>query len=90
MEEVRHMAALSRLVLSEAEEETFREQFSQILAHMDCLAQVDTTGVEPLYSPIPEDATTRQDVAHNERTREQILANAPETNGEAFVVPRIV
>lgn len=90
VEEVRHMAALSRLAVSEEEERLFARQFGGILAHMDILSRVDTEGVEPLYSPIAHAAPTREDEAVNRRTRAEILANAPETDGEYFVVPRIV
>lgn len=89
-EEVRHMAALSRLAVTEEEERLFARQFGDILAHMALLSKVDTEGVEPLYSPHAHAAATRPDEALNRRTRAEILANAPETDGEYFVVPRIV
>ena len=89
-EEVRHMAALSRLAVTEEEERLFARQFGDILAHMDLLSRVETDGVEPLYSPLAHAAATRPDEAVNRRSRAEILANAPETDGEYFVVPRIV
>lgn len=89
-EEVRHMAALSRLAVTEEEERLFARQFGEILGHMDRLSRVDTEGVEPLYSPLAHAAATRPDEAANRRERAEILANAPETDGEYFVVPRIV
>ncbi|MBD5558610.1 MAG: Asp-tRNA(Asn)/Glu-tRNA(Gln) amidotransferase subunit GatC [Desulfovibrio sp.] len=90
LEEVRHMAALSRLVVTEEEERLFARQFGDILAHMALLSKVDTEGVEPLYSPLAHAAATRPDEAANLRTRKEVLANAPETDGEYFIVPRIV
>lgn len=89
-EEVRHMAALSRLAVTEEEERLFGRQFGDILAHMALLSSVDTDGVEPLYSPHAHAAATRPDEAVNRRTRAEVLANAPATDGEYFVVPRIV
>ena len=89
-EEVRHMAALSRLAVTEEEERLFARQFGDILAHMALLSKVDTEGVEPLYSPLAHAAATRPDEAANLCTRAEILANAPETDGEYFIVPRIV
>lgn len=89
-EEVRHMAALSRLAVTQEEECLFARQFGGILAHMDILSRVNTEGIEPLYSPLAHAAQTRKDEAVNRRTRAQVLANAPETDGEYFVVPRIV
>ena len=90
IEEVRHMAALSRLAVTEEEERLFARQFGNILAHMALLSSVDTEGVEPLYSPLAHAAATRPDEAANLRTRAEVLANAPETDGEYFIVPRIV
>ncbi|MBD5646702.1 MAG: Asp-tRNA(Asn)/Glu-tRNA(Gln) amidotransferase subunit GatC [Desulfovibrio sp.] len=90
IEEVRHMAALSRLAVTEEEERLFARQFGNILAHMALLSSVDTEGVEPLYSPLAHAAATRPDEGANLRTRAEVLANAPETDGEYFIVPRIV
>lgn len=89
-EEVRHMAELSRLAVTEEEERLFARQFGGILAHMDLLSRVDTEGVEPLYSPLVHAAATRPDEAARLRTRAEVLANSPEPNTEYFVVPRIV
>ena len=61
-----------------------------ILAYMDVLAQVDTSDVEPLYSPAQHPGPQREDVAARKRERSEVLANAPEADGEYFIVPRIV
>ena len=90
IEEVRHMARLSRLILSEDEERLLSVQFGGIIGHMDILNRVNTCGVEPLYSPAAHEAMHRADEALNIRKREEILANATETDGEYFIVPRIV
>lgn len=88
--DVRHMAKLSRLGITEDEEKIFAGQFSQILGHMKILEMVDTTGVTPMYSTCPESAQTREDIATNRRSANEILANAPETDGQYFIVPRII
>lgn len=90
IDEVRYMARLSRLILSEDEEKLLAGQFGQIIGHMDFLNSVDTTAVEPLYSPAMHKSMNREDESRNIRTREEILANAPKTDGKYFVVPRIV
>lgn len=90
LEDVRHMAKLSMLEIDAEEEKLFARQFANILAHMEILRAVDTTNVEPLYSPNAGACPTRADVADNKRRRGEILANAPETDGEYFIVPRIV
>jgi Molecular chaperone len=57
---------------------------------MDVLARVDTNEVEPLYSPAQHPGPLREDVAARKRERTEVLANAPEADGEYFIVPRIV
>lgn len=89
-EEVLHMASLSRLKVDEEELRLFCRQFTQILDHMNILAGVDTEGVEPCYSPVFHTAPLREDQMDNKRTRREILNNAPETDGQYFIVPRII
>ena len=88
--DVAHMAALSRLSVGKEEQALFARQLGDILRYMDVLAQVDTAEVEPLYSPAQHPAAGREDQAANRRTRQEVLANAPEQDGEYFIVPRIV
>ena len=83
-QDVLHMAQLSRLTVGEDEIDLFCRQL------MDILEKVDTSSVEPLYSPVVHAPTMREDVAENKRTREEMLANAPDRTEEYYVVPRIV
>ncbi len=89
-EDVLHMAQLARLTVDEKDVDLFAEQMSAIVSYMDVLNTVDTAGVEPLYSPAGHPVQYRQDGADSVRTREQVLANAPESRDGCFVVPRIV
>lgn len=88
--EVAHMAALSRLRVTEEEQECFARQLGDILAYMDVLSHVDTSDVEPLYTPVVHKGQLREDKAVRHRDRDAIVANAPETDGVYFIVPRIV
>ena len=90
LDEVIHMASLSRLSVSEEEKTLFARQMGDILAYMDVLARVDTNDVEPLYSPAQHPGPQREDVSARRRERSEVLANAPEADGEYFIVPRIV
>ena len=92
-----HLCRLARLAPDEAEREYIAAQCSAILAYMDTLAEVDTTDVEPLYSPafsLDDPAGSvrpgREDGAERRRSREDILSGAPDSDGVSFVVPRIV
>lgn len=89
-EEARHMAELSRLRINEEEEKLFCAQFTQILNYMNILSSLDTEGVEPCYTPIDRASALRDDEMEKRRTRGEILANAPETDGAHFIVPRII
>lgn len=87
---VAHMAQLSRLAVSDEEKALFSRQFGDILAYMDVLAQVDTSAVEPLYSPVSHATPMRDDQPERKRRREDVLGNAPEHDEDYFIVPRIV
>ncbi|MDO5484235.1 MAG: Asp-tRNA(Asn)/Glu-tRNA(Gln) amidotransferase subunit GatC [Desulfovibrionaceae bacterium] len=89
-EAVAHMASLSRLAVSPEEEALFARQFADILGYMEVLSRVDTSQVEPLFSPVQHEGVTREDLACNRRAHEEVLANAPDADGQYFIVPRIV
>ncbi len=89
-EQVTNMARLARLHLEPEQLEPLAAQFGEIINYMDVLNGVDTTGIEPLYSPFHSDTPVRQDVVNSHCVREDLLANAPQTDGQFFVVPRIV
>lgn len=84
------IARLARLDLPDATLERFAQQFNEILGYMELLEKVDTKGVAPLYSPVEHSTVFREDEVTNEFTREQILSNAPEDDGQFFIVPKIV
>ncbi|WP_028587322.1 Asp-tRNA(Asn)/Glu-tRNA(Gln) amidotransferase subunit GatC [Desulfocurvus vexinensis] len=89
-QEVARIAALARLGIDQDRLDAFAAQFNDILDYMALLGQVDTTGVEPLYSPVDGPTRLREDKAESRYSREEILASAPETDGAHFVVPKIV
>lgn len=89
-EEVARVARLARLELSEDKLELFAGQVGDILAYIDKLNELDTKGVEPMYGPHATSTLQRPDEVRKEHTREQVLSNAPESDGAFFVVPRIV
>ncbi len=89
-EEVARVARLARLDLSEEKTEIFAGQLHNILSYMDKLNEIDTSNVEPMFSPVEHTTVLRKDVVVKEHTRDEILSNAPDTDGQYFVVPRIV
>jgi len=61
-----------------------------ILGYMDKLNELDTSSVEPMYTPVDQPGFLREDEVRKDFDRTEILRNAPETDGEYFIVPRIV
>lgn len=89
-EEVAKVAKLARLDLSQDKIGQYAEQLDGILGYMDKLAELDTQSVEPMYTPVDQVSVMRDDVVRKDYAREDILKNAPETDGAFFIVPRIV
>ena len=89
-EEVAKVARLARLDLSREKLELFAGQLGDILAYMDKLGELDTDAVEPLYSPVRHTTVLRADEVRKDYRREEVLSNAPEQDGQFFIVPRIV
>jgi len=88
--EVRHVAMLARLALTDEQIETLRGELNSILGHIDTIQQLDLEGVEPTAHAIPTVNSTRPDEPRQGLSREMALLNAPEAEDGAFVIPRIV
>ena len=89
-EEVKHIAKLARLQLSDDELPRYTEQVGRILAFFDELKQLDTTGVEPTAHPIPVSNAFREDTVRPSLGADRALANAPHREGDYFRVPKIL
>ena len=83
-EEVVHIAALARMGMSEAEIEKAREQLANILENFEVLKEIDTTNVPPTAQSINLQNVMREDVSRESLTAEQVLANAPDREGDLF------
>ena len=88
--EMQHLCKLAKLDPDLKLQELFVSQCGDILQYMERLEEVDTNNIEPLYSPISHVASLREDVAIQHLSKEDILSNAPKTDGNYFIVPRIV
>jgi aspartyl-tRNA(Asn)/glutamyl-tRNA(Gln) amidotransferase subunit C len=89
-EEVRHVAGLARLSLSEEEETLMRTQLSAILDAVAELSGVDTSTVEPTSHAAGEVAPWRADEVLPSFPPQKALGNAPAKVGTSFAVPRII
>jgi aspartyl-tRNA(Asn)/glutamyl-tRNA(Gln) amidotransferase subunit C len=92
-EQVRYVADLANLNLSDAEIARFQAELDGILAHMDKLKEIDTTGVEPMAQVLyeaEETATLRHDVPVPPLGNEAAMANAPQPGAGYFKVPKVI
>ena len=87
---VGRIAVLARLETSPEQAEKFASQFRDIIGYMDSLNQVDTSGVEPFYSPSENISVLREDESRSTSERGELLSSAPHHDGEYFIVPRII
>ena len=88
--QVRKVAKLARLDLSEAEVSEFSSQLSAILAYVEKMNKLDTENVEPLAHCLPISNCFREDVIKESLGTEKTLANAPQHDGDFFKVPKIL
>ncbi len=79
-EQVGHIAELAKLMLTEEELDTMARQLSDILDYAARLEQLDTAAIPPTASVIPNQNVMREDRVTPSLTREQALANAPDTD----------
>jgi aspartyl-tRNA(Asn)/glutamyl-tRNA(Gln) amidotransferase subunit C len=88
--QVRWVAQLARLELSEADLETMTRQLRAILEYIEQLRQVDTEGVEPLAHPLPVHNVFRADEPAASLPVAEALANAPQQRDGFYVVPAVL
>ena len=88
--EVRHVAMLARLALTDEEVSSLRGDLNSILGHIDQIRQLDLADVPPMTHAVPVTNVTRPDVAVPGLPREAALMNAPAQEAGAFLIPQIV
>ena len=89
-EQVRHIAWLARLGLSEEEVEKFSLQLSNILENSEILQQVDTANVPPATHTVPLQNVFRKDDVAESYPQAEILSNAPKQEENCFKVQAIL
>ena len=88
--EVRRVAVLARLRLTDDEEAEFTEQLDHILGYMDKLNQIDSANVEPFRHATVATNAFREDKVTNQPNADALLANAPDRDATFFKVPKIL
>jgi aspartyl-tRNA(Asn)/glutamyl-tRNA(Gln) amidotransferase subunit C len=91
--DVRYVAELAHLELTEDEVKKFLPQLDSILQYMQKLNELDTAQVEPMAQvtyPAAENPALRSDQPHPTFRQDEALGNAPESDAGCFKVPRVI
>lgn len=89
-EQVRHVAKLARLALPESDIPRFSRQLASILEYVAHVSEAPTAGIEPMAHPLPLHNVFREDVVTEPLSIEDVLRNAPQTDGRFFRVPKVI
>lgn len=89
-QEVKQIANLARLELTDEQISIYQEQLSAILAYAERLNELDLDGVEETTQPVTLTNVMRADVVEGSLEIEQVLANAPEKQTRQFVIQAVL
>ena len=87
---VKRVARLARIAVSDEEAEALKGELNTILGFVEQLNEVDVTGVEPMTSVVAVDMKKRADEVTEQDQAAKIVANAPVSENNFFVVPKVV
>lgn len=88
--EVRHVAMLARLAVTDEEVAILRDDLNSILGHIDTIRQLDVASVAPTAHAIPVVNVTRADIVRPGLSHDAAMMNAPAAENGAFLIPQIV
>ena len=89
-EQVRHIARLARIAMSDEEIAALAPELNNILGWVEQLGEVNTEGVEPLTAVIDQKLRLREDVVNDGDCRDAVLGNAPAAEHGFFAVPKVI
>ncbi len=90
LDQVRHVAKLARLALSEEQLTKLAPQLAAILGYVEQISKIDMTGVQPMAHALPLHNIFREDIVEPSLPLQEVLKNAPQTDGPFFKVPKIL
>ena len=90
LDQVRAIADLARIELAEAEAHALRQQLNGILAMVDEMLAVDTTGIDPMAHPQDARQRLREDVVTETDEHALFQAVAPQVEDDLYLVPRVI
>ncbi|QNN22980.1 Asp-tRNA(Asn)/Glu-tRNA(Gln) amidotransferase subunit GatC [Planctomycetales bacterium ZRK34] len=88
--EVRHVAKLSRLKLTDEQVHNFTTQLGNVLEYIDKLSELDVENVEPMAHPTSMTNKLREDVVTEALPIDKVLHNAPASDPPYFKVPKVL
>ncbi|GAB4303262.1 MAG: Asp-tRNA(Asn)/Glu-tRNA(Gln) amidotransferase subunit GatC [Desulfuromonadia bacterium] len=88
--DVKKVARLARLALSDQEIEELTPQLAAIIGYVETMNELDTTSVEPTSHAVPMSNALREDRVTPSLPVEELLANAPARLGDYFLVPKVI
>ena len=89
-DEVRHVAMLARLAVTDEEVAALAPELNDILGYAEKVGEVAADDVAPTVHPVPLENVLRDDEPGEVLDRDELLAGAPQAEDDRFVVPRIV
>ena len=89
-ETVRTICYLARLEIDENKSEKIQKDLETIIDLIGSLQTIDTSDIEPLYSPLEMTAFMHEDIEKSDNKKEKFLENAAASNEDYFLVPRVV
>lgn len=89
-DEVRHVARLARLAVSDEQVPQVTEKLNDVMALLDQMQSIDTHGVEPLTNPLDRTQVLRADAVTETDARSELMSNAPAQQDGLFLVPKVI
>ena len=89
-EQVRHIAKLARIAMSDDELDRLLPELNNILGWVEQLAEVNTDGIQPLATVVEQKLRLREDKVTDGDCRDDVLANAPVAEHGFFAVPKVI
>jgi aspartyl-tRNA(Asn)/glutamyl-tRNA(Gln) amidotransferase subunit C len=90
LQEVKYIAELARLKLTEDELLLFTKQLNNILDYMEKLNKVDTRGIKPTSHALYITNALREDIVERSLRKKEAMDNAPQKDRDFFLVPKVI
>jgi len=87
---VLRIAKLARIALDDAQATAMEQELNALLAWVEQLREVDVAGVSPMTSVVAQGLPMREDVVTDGGYADDLIKNAPQSEGHFFVVPKVV